>query len=715
MKLALQSYLVGFLVMACLSAKSSAASESMDASDLFDISLEALMDIDVMIATGTPIPLSRAPSVATVITAEEIKAMGATSVYEVLESVPGLHLQPTLIMTQPKVVIRGLQIGEGERVLMLRNGIPIKGATSSAYPNGYRAPVANISRIEVVRGPGSAVHGADAFAGVINIITKNSEQLAASHAGVRVGSFDTQEGWLQQGGEYAGWRVGFSLEYMRTDGDQSRIIERDLQSRLDTNTGTAASLAPGPLEMRAQYLEGALMLQRDNWHIDLWHWDINDAGHGAGGAQALDPVGHEDHRFSQLNIQHDALARHPDWGVTTRMHYTHQNFQRWFQLFPPGAKVSIGTDGNLFSTPAAGDVVFSDGVHGNPGWKENKYTLSSSALYSGIEGQVWRFDVGGSIQDFSANATQNFGTGVIDGSVTPVNGVLTDLTGTPYNYVPDLQREHWYSLVQNEWALNRDLHLTTGVRYDHYSDVGGTTNPRAALVWMTTSQLTTKFLYGRAFRAPAIKELFFINNPVLLGSTDVSPEIIDTAEIVFDYQVSPSLHSGLNLFFYDMDDTLAFIKDSGASTRTAKNNEGQQGRGLEAEVRWRVGDALYLRSNIALQYSRFKASGEDVADAPQRQFHLGAHWRFNHHWSVNGQFNWVDGRPRASSDLRAEVPSYGLLDMTIRHATDNSRWEFALLAKNLLDKVAFEPSDGRVPGDYPVISRSLYGEVRYVR
>ena len=127
----------------------------------------------VRIATGVAQPVSKAPAVASIITAEEIRAMGATDVDEILETVPGLHVTRSALGYNPIYVFRGMYSAFNPQVLMLINGIPVTnlyfGDRSQAWGG---MPVEAISRIEVVRGPGSAVYGADAFAGVINNIEK---------------------------------------------------------------------------------------------------------------------------------------------------------------------------------------------------------------------------------------------------------------------------------------------------------------------------------------------------------------------------------------------------------------------------------------------------------------------------------------------------------------------------------------------------------------
>ena len=79
---------------------------------------------------------------------------------------------------------------------------------------------------------------------MINIITKDGKEIDGLRGGTRYGSFDTLDGWAQYGGEYGGWDVALSVDYMSSRGDKDRIIDSDLQSDLDMALGTNASLAP---------------------------------------------------------------------------------------------------------------------------------------------------------------------------------------------------------------------------------------------------------------------------------------------------------------------------------------------------------------------------------------------------------------------------------------------------------------------------------------
>ena len=104
--------------------------------------------------------------------------------------------------------------------------------------------------------------------------------------------------------------------------------------------------------------------------------------------------------------------------------------------------------------------------------------------------------------------------------------------------------------AQDEWQFVENWNLTTGIRYDHYSDFGGTLNPRFALVWATTDSVTTKLLYGRAFRPPSFNELYVINNPNIVGDPELKPQTIDTYELALSHQLTREFLYTLNAFYY---------------------------------------------------------------------------------------------------------------------------------------------------------------------
>ena len=286
-------------------------------------------------------------------------------------------------------------------------------------------------------------------------------------------------------------------------------------------------------------------------------------------------------------------------------------------------------------------------------------------------------------------------------------------------FIQPHDREAYYEFLQDEWSFAPDWNMTAGVRHDHYSDFGDTINPRLALVWQTKYNMTSKLLYGHAFRAPSFAELYNINNPVAIGNPELDPETIDTIEIALNVQHTPDLSTGLSLFHYKMSDIIRLVLDNPTSpttsTSTYQNTGNQTGHGFELEATWDVRKDFTLKGNFAFQDSKDEDTNSDAANAPQKQLYVRADWEFKRDWNLDGQANWVADRKRAAGDTRPEVDDYTTVDVTLRYKPENSPWEFALSGRNIFDEDVREPSPapGLIPNDLPLAGSSYFVEAGY--
>jgi outer membrane cobalamin receptor len=662
-------------------------------------------------ATGSQLPIHKAPAVASIVTAADIEKMGATSLDEILETVPGIHVAPSVDSGyRSNYQIRGIATGLNEQVLVLINGIPINTIYEGTRQVGFRMPVADISRVEIVRGPGSAVHGADAFAGTINIITKDVHELKNVHAGIRYGSFETYDAWLQGGTIWKGLEIAASMEYGESQGDKDRVVTSDQQTILDRLFHTHASLAPGALDTHYKYLESDLALRKGPWNLHQRYWtNLNVYPYWAGITNTLS-TGNELQADSYLaDLRYDNPKFTSDWSLNAGLNYLYQRTDFKLVLFPPGTTVLIGPDGNLFT---GGNVVsFPDGVIGAPERTEQTMGVDASTIYSGFHDHRMRFGAGAKNMELEGREYKNFGPGVLDGSQSVVGSTLTDLTGTANIYVPNKSRQLLFTFAQDEWSFARHWTLTAGVRYDRYSDFGATINPRLALVWETRYDLTTKLLYGRAFRPPTFQELYAQNNPAALGNPNLDPETIQTIELAFDYQATPKLRTILNLFVYQADNLIELVANPDG-TKTDQNARDQQGYGSEFEADWEITDTLHLKANCAVQISRDKETQDPVANTPRLQFYLNPHWTFLPEWSLDGQLKWIGDRKRSTGDVRSDINDYTLVGLTLRRKNLFGHWDLAMAVRNLFDQDVREPTAAAIPDDYPMPGRSIWIELQ---
>ena len=127
----------------------------------------------VSIATGRSQSLQTAPAVASVITAEQIRDTGARDLIDILRLVPGFYLGRTANPFDPVVAVRGFSSSYNQTVLFMLDGVPqTELVLGDRRTTLGKIPLDLIDRVEVIRGPGSALYGADAYSAVVNIITR---------------------------------------------------------------------------------------------------------------------------------------------------------------------------------------------------------------------------------------------------------------------------------------------------------------------------------------------------------------------------------------------------------------------------------------------------------------------------------------------------------------------------------------------------------------
>ncbi len=681
---------------------------------LYQLSLADLSKVEITSATGNSTPLDKAPATASVITSEEIEAMGARTLDEALEFVPGLHVSLSALNRLDAVYsIRGIHTGFNPHVLLLMNGVPVQFSLQGGRPALLRLPVTSISKVEVIRGPGSAIYGADAYAGVINVITKDGTTDDNLALGGSAGSFGQRESWVQGSGELGGAQFLFGVTYQYTDGDDTRTLTRDLQTTLDENFGTDASLAPGSLSTGYEIWDTHIALNTKKWKVNGWYWESNNAGIGAGAAQALDRRGHDDSSLWLGDVTYQLMEDAHGWESEARISYLRYKLQAQFNIFPSGTVLPIGADGNANFTSPAGVVAFPDGFIGNPGATTEDTQFDLISIYNAWDSLKLRLAVGSKQQKLDSTETKNFGPGVIDGSEGVVDGALTDVSDTEFVFVKDSSRSIKYLSVQGEWNWVRDWQLTAGIRLDDYSDFGTTINPRFALVWTASEKLTTKFLYGSAFRAPSFTEQFNENNPISLGRDDLDPETIDTYEVSLNATISENVLANLNVFYYEAKDMIEFIPDQGATTSTAQNARNQTGSGFEFESLIDITNNLRLEGNYSWSDVEDKDSGRDVADAPAQQISLKLGWYPTKTILLGLQLNRVEDRKRADMDPRQPVADYTLVDAVVRKDNLFGVMGVKLSVKNIFDSDAREPSSSAISEDYLLEGRSISLSLEY--
>lgn len=648
----------------------------------------------ISLATGGRQPLRRAPAVATVITADDIAAMGATHLDQVLETVAGLHVNVAPSMRNTLYVVRGVFSLQTPQVLVLQNGLPITVLLTGGRGNLSAGPaVENIARIEVIRGPGSALYGADAFSGVINIITHAAGEAPGTTVGARSGSFGSRDAWLRHGGSSGELAWAAFAKLARSDGFRS-TIESDAQTRNDRAFGTRASLAPGTPNAGGNSADAGLELATGAWRWRAMYKGRDNIGTYGGLGSALDPVGRgASHRL--ITDLAWAPAARGAWQTGAQVSWMtyQQRYPVPAQIFPPGTRLPTGT--------------FTDGMFGAPETSERTLRLQAHAIYTGWTGHSLRLGLGhDDLNLYLARDTNNFSYSPT-GIPTPAGEVAR--AASPFLY-PQRRRVD-YAFMQDEWRLHPDWTLTAGLRHDRYSDVGSTTNPRLALVWDAAADWTLKLLYGEAFRAPSFSELYSTNNPIARGNPALRPETTRTFEAVSNWAATPNLTLNVSVYGYRMRDIVRTVPNPPpAPGGTTYTNVGRQrARGAEIETQWDATRQLRLSGHLSFVRAIDPATGADVGNVPRRDAFVRADWRLANGWRFDAMLNHVADRRRAPGDARPPVPDYTTLDLAVATAPVAGGWTLSAALRNAFDAEVREPNlaPGLIANDLPQAGRSF--------
>jgi iron complex outermembrane receptor protein len=671
--------------------------------DFEELDLETLLnfsDLTLQIAARAEQAPDEAPGAVSIVTGDDIRAQGARTLGDVLRLVPGVDVT-TDGLGRPRVVMRGMASGAtgggSEDVLILINGEridePVEGGATAL---NFAIPVGNIQKVEVLRGPGSALFGSGAVAGVVDIVTFTQRDFTGIEANAGGGSFGTQQYSLRLGSEGRYFKVAGYLELYDTNGAR-RIAGADAQTGIDkalAGRGIGpASLAPGPSTDGRRLLETNYTATYRDWDFGVRVSNQRSPGF-VGIAESLGTVNDLIHR----QVAFDARRRLdlPDgWTLRSSFTFTRNDQKRILQAFPPG-----------FTQPLqdGGSVSFPSGVFVQEELNSRRFGIEETAQKSFTDHQVTAGLTLARESTFDNEVKANFDF--------RTRSPLDDFAALG-GVVSDRGRGLVSLFVQDAWSHSAKLSLTAGMRFDHFGGVGGVLSPRAAAVFHFQRGLHLKLLYGRAFRMPTFSELYF-SLPGLIANPKLDPVTVDTLEAGLSYNKKRFRVSGGLFQTFQRHAIVAKGLFVPGGSRTIENGRGADIRGLEIEVRqgFDVGSSVFL--NYAFQHPEDVGTGERAGDVPSHLGNLGATFSLARGLRVTPTLLFRSSRPRPAADPREAVGGYALFNVTVRVPDLYRGMIVSLSLQNLFNKLYFDPSPaGGVPGDYPRPGRTVFLNAGY--
>ena len=604
---------------------------------------------------------SEAPAAISIVTAEEIQRYGYRTLSDILRSVRGIFT--TYDRNYSYIGVRGFnRPGDYDtRILLLLDGHRLNDNIYDQAAIGTEAvfDVETIERVEIIRGPSSSLYGTNAFLAVVNVITKSGRDLKGREVSGSGGSFSTGQARAAYGSRLGnGLEMYLSGAFSDSGGQDLFYPEYDSPA---TNNGWARD-ADGDRFRRA--------FAKLEW----------------GGARVI--VGYSDRAkhvptASYGTVFNDARERTSDERAFVDLRYERE----------------IGASSRLVGTGSY------DGY-----WYTGDYPYAAAYSKDYGHGEWWT----GELQSITTrfNRHKLIGGAEIRYSAKQDQGFY-DVQ--PYFLYLDDRRQSsiWALYLQDEIRVRDGLIMNVGVRHDDYDSFGGTTNPRLGVICSVGEASTLKLLYGRAFRAPNVYELYYQDGGVSQkANPGLRPETIRTLEVALDRTFGGRLRGSASIYRYGISDLITLENDPNDGLDVFHNVERTRAEGIELEMEGDFHRYLEGRVSYALQRSVDVSTGDAITNSPRHLAKINLAVPFLAEKLVAAlEMQYTSSRSTLSG---GESGGFGIVNLSLLSRAWKKGPSLSLSIYNLLDKTYADPGGTEhVQAAIPQDGRSLRAQVKY--
>jgi iron complex outermembrane receptor protein len=632
-------------------------------SNLLNMSLQQLSDVEVTSVSKKAEKESQAPAAIYVITQEDIRRSGLQSIPELLRMVPGLQVAQSGSGNWA-ITSRGFDGQFANKLLVLIDGRTVYSPVySGVYWDVQNVMLEDIDRIEVIRGPGATLWGANAVNGVINIITKSAKDTQGTLITAATGNQERASVAGRYGGKEGDLSYRTYAQYFNDN--QEHLVSNPL---FDIHNG-----------------EGA----QDQWHNQQGGFRLDWDG------------GQKDQETVQGDVysgQENALRFLP---VTSTVNPNMYNvvddtddqsgmniLGRWTHEFNPDSKTTI-------------QAYYDD------------FNLESENIGSSQHTQTFDFDFQ---HDLTVNDRNDVTWGLGYRFINSDFGNGFYIGFNPENYDENL----FSGFLQDKIALLPDkVFLTLGTKLEHNDFSGFEYEPSARLSWIPTENQTLWASVSRAVQAPTQSgqniNLVLGSSPtpapynaiaptnILIEQGNPMAESEDVLAYELGYRIQPRENLSFDLTGYVNEYTHLSSLTQGTTTlqydsvmgayfvtpEIAENANRGETHGFEATSTWEVTRYFKLSGGYTLYYSELHITGASLVtsqgNAPNQQFNIRSYLDLPHNVQFDTMLYYVDTLPAVNNGFGGvtAVPDYTRLDMRLGW-TPLKGLDLSLIGQNLL-------------------------------
>lgn len=512
--------------------------KNLSVNELMELDMESLLNIEVISASKKKEKLFTAPATVYVISGKEIEMFGFLHLQDALAYVPSVYLY------NPHSWVWGGQrglISNFSQTILMVNGREVNNIIANEGFISRQFATHNIERIEIIASPGSVLYGANALAGVINIITKDNDPgFEGIELKLSKGSFNTTSASLLFGKVYRDLSISGSIRLFSSDEADFVDFVKDVKNY---SPGWADNSLSNRYISNYDNRSEAVPFSIKGTYKDIYFGVMHYYNKQSHGMEKLrwDYVDGEDHR--KFTMAFAGFEKEINEKIKLKIEYQNIWSYMWGRYSPglwPDSRLGSDNGFDIYSFPE--EVLTSTGeiLHGDDEiiafyesfahylidqgiidpdnitskeiqkYFQHIYTNRNSRgsrrkkldlLLSYAVSPYTAVDLGYSFDnsDYVGLAVTDAAYGVGRGYDIPVDLSLRK------DYYDSTKHGAYFQLRQSAFRNKVTFHL--GCRYDHQNFYGGTLNPRMGMIWKVSDKDIFKFLYGEAFREPNVFEL----------------------------------------------------------------------------------------------------------------------------------------------------------------------------------------------------------------
>jgi iron complex outermembrane receptor protein len=658
---------------------------------IYSMDLEELMNTKVTIATKSVKPVSETPSVVSVITSGDIEKMGARQLEDILQTIPGFEMNMTF-NSYYTVGIRGVKDSRTtSKLLVMIDGNAFNQLFhGGSIQFGYDINVDAIERIEIIRGPGSALYGRNAFSGVINIITKAVKPENNFIIKGTLGAYNTK--MISGAFGYKTDKLNISVFARRLYTDYSNeMYNSKIYDITRNNFALNTTVSYKNLSFSGMFLN----LKDGIFESNIYH----------------KPFFYSFTYTKEIN---------PKVSFDAKIYAHHASYNEDVELAPPDSVYFLK---GYYVTPKTKEYLFGFETD----WKFKLHR--NNELLLGLQADMH---------------------GVYDVIITSNADSIANPLPIP---IPNAGRENqvkylpgWFDneghkyqniafLFQDMWNPFRTLSITVGARYDFDSQAGSQFNPRIGVVYQPYERVNIKFLYGRAYRTPSPAEQYTTLG-FAFGNENLKPEVIKTYELAASYRFN-TITNSISAYWNNLTDVIYSPSGTEINPDFRYHNIGKNtSTGIEYENKILMGRNIYTYLNFSYTFSQNTVMVEESdafgnifisdsvynhPDIAPYKLNLGANYRFLKYFNCNlnmfyrskmDKFRVYNRNTGIYEEVQDEIGNYAIFNFTFRIEDIVNRFDLSASVYNIFDTQYYSQDNQHLhqpsqPGRQMLISLSF--------